>query len=400
MRINILLYLIFYNFLSYSQSTEIYTQSSSLNYLKIPKDALSSSLGGSASFLYPTFQNGQINPALTTLIENQNIISLSFIPWQWYSFIDKGKSYLIDLGYSHNIKGRHFLSTQLHFLNHGELQLRNSDFEEIGNNSGYDLGILINYGFKINPNFSIGIEGKLCNSKLLNNVSTISSIQNLSNIWIPLLSIGLNYEKEFKNKNKINIGLSALNLGPKISYNKNNYFFLPSKILLYFNYQLNINDENSFSFNFQSEKYLVPFVNSSTYSNSNISEDNIVSENINSIPLFKGWAKSFNVPNSKTPISYLNSFQNSLGIEYAYKKIFFTRLGLSHMGQSYGGLSKLHAGVGVSINAFSVHLSYETTLSNGVQNYNPTNNTLKISLFYNWRKIKTSIKIKCPPSNN
>jgi hypothetical protein len=197
-----------------------------------------------------------------------------------------------------------------------------------------------------------------------------------SEVISPANTFGFDMAFYYRNNHRGNdysLGVTITNLGPKVAYIKENAerYFLPTTLRIGGQYTFNIDVDNSIMLGLEVSKLLVP-TPPITDSNGQLLGRST------SVGLVESWIQSF----YDAPYGWreeLSEIMAGGGIEYAYRGLFFTRVGYFH--DYKGNRNNLTFGAGIKYNFLGLDISY---LHNPFTTNDPLSNTLRISLMFDF----------------
>ena len=217
--------------------------------------------------------------------------------------------------------------------------------------------------------------------------------------------IGAFYQKDIEvsgKKTKLNLGLSILNIGNKMSYskNKNEMSFLPTTFKLGTSWEIEMDEYNTFMITGEIGKLLVPsppiyysakdtldnglLPNGEEYTSGSkyVKAGNDPKDISVGTALFSSWSDAPGVYDPATGERSVfkeewREFTWSIGAEYWYSKQFALRAGYFHESMMKGNRKFYTVGLGLKLNTFGIDFSYLIAKRN-----NPLENTLRFSLLF------------------
>jgi hypothetical protein len=191
------------------------------------------------------------------------------------------------------------------------------------------------------------------------------------------------------NECMLGLGFNASNIGSKISYDGGadvrNSVFLPTNLRLGASLLYPVDDYNTFSFNVDVNKYMVP-TRPDTEGLTPEEKDAALEKYYNISPI-SGIFSSF----SDAPGGLKEELQEitwAVGAEYAYENRFFLRGGYFHENPYKGNRQYFSLGTGFKMTAFQLDVAY---LISTVPS-NPLDQTLRFSLSFDFDGLKNLMK--------
>jgi len=185
----------------------------------------------------------------------------------------------------------------------------------------------------------------------------------------------------FGNPSNMSYGFQVSNIGNKISYTDDSESnFLPTNLRIGGSLTVEIDDFNSLLVGTELNKLLVP--TPPIYEG-----DSIIAGKDPDVSVPTGMWQSF----SDAPGGFTEEFNEinwSFGVEYWYNKRFALRTGYFYEHATKGNRKFFDIGVGLKLNVFQLDFAYLIAL----QQTNPLANTLRFSLLFDFRGLKTEDK--------
>jgi hypothetical protein len=199
----------------------------------------------------------QWNPAKYAFAEHKQGFSVSYTPY----LTDLGKD--ISLGqvtYFNKINDRSSWSSSLRYFGIGNVQLRNNLTDQPRIVSPNELAFDGAYSLKLSNTFSMAVAGRYIRSNL--KVATDVIDASAANTFaVDVAGFYQSDEKAYYRFNGIwRAGFNIQNLGPKISYDNNefNTNFLPANLKIGTGFDFIFDEDNQLAINLELNKLLVP----------------------------------------------------------------------------------------------------------------------------------------------
>jgi hypothetical protein len=268
-------------------------------------------------------------------------IQTTYTPWLPEISNDMALNHIV--GY-HKINDKQVFALSLKYFHIGEIQFTNESGQSIGEKKPNEFAVTGGYSMLLTDNFSGAISMRFIYSNLTGGISSSSQITHAGIAVAGDLSFFYNKPLDLKGKDAaVTWGINFQNIGTKISYGTNLRPFIPTNLKTGAGFQYNLDDFNSIELNLELNKLMVP-----TPDSTGPKFDLSVTEGI---------FTSF----SDAPGGFkeeLHEITESVGLEYAYNKIFFVRTGLFYENINKGGRQFLTTGIGFKYSSFELNFSY------------------------------------------
>jgi len=357
--------------------------------LSIAPDARGGGMGDIGVATEPDVYSQFWNPAKYAFMADRAGFSLSYTPWLRKLVNDINLVYLTGFWKLGN-EDQHAMSASLRYFSLGEVLVKQSEIDPGYTISPYELAADFGYSLKLSENFSVGTALRYIYSDL-----AWSEDDAISPGWAVAADIAGYYNKYVvtgSSESLLSLGFNISNIGSKISYdNGANSVFLPTNLRLGGCFLFPVSDYNTFAFNFDLNKLLVP--TPPDYDNlpgfENMTEDEKTEAKLKAkldyqnISPISGIFQSF----SDAPGGFKEELEEvmwSVGAEYGYNEQFFLRGGYFHESQNKGNRKYFSLGAGFKMNVFRLDAAY--LISTAQQN--PLDQTLRFSLSFNLDGIK------------
>ena len=376
---------------------QLNTITTAVPFLQITPDSRSGALGDAGTALSPSSSSLFWNTSMLAFSEDKSEVSLSYSPWLKNLADDIHLSHLAGF---YKFSDRHTVGASLRYFSLGEIVFTDIQGDVIRPHTPSELEILMGYAFKLNQNFSLGLNGKFIYSNLTANVvseggARASGLAGAADLSFSYYNDEVSYGRT---PGKLAFGLTLNNIGNKISYTiENERDFLPTNLKLGTALTFDVNRYNSVTWIADISKMLVP---TSPIYNSNTGE--IMSGMDPDVGVVMGMIQSFydapgalekddsgdyiqnedgtyRVAKGSKFREELSEFMIGTGVEYWYNDLFAARAGYFYESMNKGARQHLTFGVGLKYKMFGVDFSYLTSLKRN----NPLQNTIRFTLrFY------------------
>ncbi len=379
---------------------QLNTITTAVPFLQITPDSRSGAMGNTGTALSPSSSSFFWNTSMLSFSEDKSEISLSYTPWLRNLASDINLSHLA--GY-YRLNERNSIGASLRFFSLGEITFTDIDGNETRTHKPTEFELLAGYAFKLNDNFSLGLNGKFIYSNLTANVSvgggaTNPGLAGAADVSFSYYNDDINYGNM---PGELAFGITLNNIGNKISYTiENDRDFLPTNLKIGTALTFDFDKYNSLTWALDVSKLLVP---TSPLINSNTGQ--IMSGKNPNVGVVQGMLQSFYdapgtlekddngdyiqnaddsyrvVKNTKLK-EELSEIMIATGLEYWYNDLFAVRAGYFFESPNKGGRQFLTFGVGLRYKFFGVDFSYLTSLRRNSPLQNTIRFTLRLHLGY------------------
>jgi hypothetical protein len=357
--------------------------STGVPFLLIAADARSAGMGDQGVATSADAFSQQFNPAKYAFALDKQGFSVSYTPYL------TGLANDISLGqvtYYNRINERSAFAGSLRYFGLGEIILTNDFAEELGTVNPNEFAIDGSYSLTLIDNrFSMAVAGRYIRSNLRfpdnNNDATAANT-----FAVDVAGFYQSEEVAYTDfSGRWRAGFNLQNLGPKISYDKDNISdnFIPANLRLGGSYDFIFDEFNKVSLNLEFAKLLVPTPQDSDLNGDGTPTDEEKTQNANAYRRI-GWTKGIFKSFGDAPGGFseeLKEVTYSVGSEYVYQDSFAFRLGYFHESPVKGARKFFTLGAGFKYSAVKVDVSY---LFSASKVRNPLENTLRFSLSFNF----------------
>ncbi|MBC3759499.1 type IX secretion system outer membrane channel protein PorV [Hyunsoonleella sp. SJ7] len=371
----------------------------------IAPDARSAGMGDMGVATSVDAYSQQWNSAKYAFSENDQGFSISYTPYLSKLVNDIGLAYIT---YYNRLDERSAIGASFKYFGLGEIEFRNSEFEEPNIQKPNELQADISYALKLSDQFAMSVAMRYLRSDLRLNVQNVdASAANTFGVDISGF-----YQTEEQAYNDFNgrwrLGFAIQNLGPKFKYDDGGADnFQPTNLRLGGGFDFIFDDYNKLSITAEVAKLLVPTPpilgtelvftdnnNNGMYDepadpgDPQPGEDVLVSETENVI--YEGKSQDVNFLSGifqsfgDAPGGFseeLQEFTWALGAEYLYQDSFAFRAGYFNEAEEKGARQFMAVGAGFKLNILNIDFSYLFSTSK-VQS--PLEGTLRFSLTFNF----------------
>lgn len=347
-------------------------------FLRITPDARFGAMGdvGIAMSADPNSMN--FNNSMLAFADKDFAVSATYTPW--LRALGLNDVYLAYLSAYKRIDDMQTIGFGLRYFSLGQIQYTNEQGQPLQTVRPNEFELTTAYSRKLGENFSAGLGVKL----IYSNLGTGAEING--ELMTPAVAFASDFSFTYKDDITINgqkatvaAGLSATNLGSKISYTQSaNRDYLPSNLGIGSSLQYNFDDYNSLTFAMDINKLLVPTPTSAANPEHDTDNNDIPDYKELSVPaaVFSSFGDA---PNGFT--EELQELMWSFGLEYWYNKQFAVRAGYYTEHRLKGNRRYLTLGMGLKYNVMGINFSYLVP-TNNVRN--PLDNTLRFSLIFDF----------------
>jgi hypothetical protein len=387
-RISIIFLLIFQLSLSLNTTAQISTQelsgrvntiTSAVPFLMITPDSRAGGMGEMGVASSPDANSQYWNAAKYSFIKDDFGISMSYTPWLQELVDDIHLLYLS--GYKKFKRGKAF-GASLRYFSLGNITFTDLQGGTIRDFEPNEFSLDASYSMLFTDGFSGAVTMRYIYSNLTGGITSGNSNTHPGHAVAGDLSMF--YTKDisfFGNPSNMSYGFQVSNIGNKISYTDDSESnFLPTNLRIGGSLTVEIDDFNSLLVGTELNKLLVP--TPPIYEG-----DSIIAGKDPDVSVPTGMWQSF----SDAPGGFTEEFNEinwSFGVEYWYNKRFALRTGYFYEHATKGNRKFFDIGVGLKLNVFQLDFAYLIAL----QQTNPLANTLRFSLLFDFRGLKTEDK--------
>ncbi|SFT76389.1 hypothetical protein SAMN05216474_2252 [Lishizhenia tianjinensis] len=376
---------------------QLNTITSAVPFLQIVTDSRSGAMGDAGTALSPTYASTFWNTSMLSFSEDDGAIGLSYSPWLRSITNDVSISTLS--GYK-QLNGRSTVGGSLRYFNLGEITFTDENAMETRTHVPQEFEILGAYAFKLNEEFSLGLNGKFIYSNLTAGQSAPGSITTPGIAGAADLSFSyFNQNVKYGSTNgALAFGLTVNNLGNKIQYTtENDRDFLPTNLKLGAALTFDIDKFNTITWNTDISKLLIP--TPPTYVNLEGGSQVLASGMDPNVGVIAGILQSFyDAPgvlatdeNGDFIVNDAGEYETVKGTrlkeelaeimigtggEWWYNDVFAARAGFFYENLNKGSRQHFTFGVGLKYNTLKFDFSYLVSL----RQQSPLSNTLRFSL--------------------
>ncbi|MBL30879.1 MAG: hypothetical protein CMC81_06550 [Flavobacteriaceae bacterium] len=360
--------------ISISVSSQDRVITTGVPFLLITPDARAAGMGDIGVATSADEFSQQWNPAKYPFIDTNEGFAISYTPYLSKLVND---IFLGNVTYYKKLNERSAWASSFKYFSLGDIQ-----FNEIvggtivnqGIEKPNELTLDVSYSLKLSEFLSMSVVARYIRSDLkLSNDSDFSSANSLG---IDISAYYRSKSFDFSGINSVlRSGVNISNIGPRLKYDvggrKN---FIPTNLKLGTGLEMNLDDDNSITFNLELNKLLVP--TPIAYFDRN---NQFLGYKQPDIGFLQGIIESFN----DAPDGFKEEIKEiawSLGFEYVFKKNFSLRTGYFNESKSKGARRYVTFGTGFLINQMNFNVSYLFSTSNV---RSPLENTLRFSIAFN-----------------
>jgi hypothetical protein len=350
--------------------------------LTIAPDARGGGMGDVGAATEADIYSQYWNPAKYAFAFSKAGVGFSFTPWLRQLVNDIYLGYLSGY-YKLGDDDRQAISASFRYFSLGQINMTDWYGNFIQSVNPYELAFDIGYSLKTSESFSIGSALRYIHSDLGSGIEDLYP----GSAWaVDIAGYFNRYVMLGNSECLLGIGLSASNIGSKISYDEGNTsHFLPTKLKLGVSLLAPMDNYNTISFNVDVNKYMVPTppdVDNMT----GAERDKVLAEYFATSPI-SGIFKSFSDAPGGTK-EELRELMWSFGAEYAYMNQFFVRGGYFYEHPTKGNRQYFSAGAGFKLTSFQLDVAY---LISTVPS-NPLDRTLRFSLSFDMDGLRNLMR--------
>ena len=360
--------------ISISVSSQDRVITTGVPFLLITPDARAAGMGDIGVATSADEFSQQWNPAKYPFIDTNEGFAISYTPYLSKLVND---IFLGNVTYYKKLNERSAWASSFKYFSLGDIQ-----FNEIvggtivnqGIEKPNELTLDVSYSLKLSEFLSMSVVARYIRSDL--KLSSDSDFSSANSLGIDISAYYRSKSFDFRGINSVlRSGINISNIGPRLKYDvggrKN---FIPTNLKLGTGLEMNLDDDNSITFNLELNKLLVP--TPIAYFDQN---DEFLGYKQPDIGFLQGIIESFNdAPNGFK--EEIKEIAWSLGFEYVFKKNFSLRTGYFNESKSKGARRYVTFGTGFLINQMNFNVSYLFSTSNV---RSPLENTLRFSIAFN-----------------
>lgn len=374
--------------INYSQFLNTIT--TAVPFLMIGPDSRAGGMGDVGAATSPDASSAYWNTAKTAFLEQEQALSISYIPWLRSLVNDIS---MAQIGYTWKLNERVSVSHGLRYFSLGKIDFRGEDGNLTQTVNPNELAIdLGGIGYKMSNTFAGGFAVRYVFSNLTSGAAIGGSDSKAGHA----VAVDLNgmYLKPIKFGDKgadVSFGFNIQNIGNKISYSESaERDFIPMNLKIGGGLNIEIDEFNEFGIYLDINKLLVPTPPAYKKDENNAfvvdanGDYEIESGKDPNVSVAAGIAQSFlDAPGGIG--EEFNELNFAFGAEYWYDKQFALRAGYFYENPNKGNRNHLTMGLGLKYNIFNLDFSYLVPLSQR----NPLENTLRFTMSFDFADIKT-----------
>ena len=374
---------------SLANNTNVVT--TAVPFLLIGPDARAGGMGDAGAASTPDANSTHWNPSKLAFIPDSDKmgIAVSYAPWLRQLVPDINLSYL---SFYYKLPNLQTIGASLRYFSLGNIEFTDNNGVAIGDFNPDEFALDVSYARQLSDKVSVGMTGRY----IYSNLTGASAVQG--EYTHPGQSFSVDISTYYRSK-EINVGGKSSyvafgacisNLGAKITYSNSGVAnFLPTNLRLGPSLTMNLDKYNKIMFMFDANKLLVP--TPPYYALSKISggdsmkngEPVLLAGYNPDVPITQGLVQSF----YDAPGGGLEEFHEidwCGGMEYTYDNQFAARAGFFYESPTKGGREYFTMGAGFRLTTLYIDAAYLIPISQ----QNPLQNTLRISLGFNFGKPK------------
>lgn len=345
----------------------------------IAPDARAAGLGDVGCATDPDVNSQAWNIAKYPFCISRSGVALNYTPWLRQLVSDIDLAYVA--GY-YRVGEYGAVSGSLRYFSLGEVYTDISGEDASMTVKPYEMAIDAAYSMMLSETFSFGVGLRWIYSDLRYDYSEDS--KPASAFAADLALYYNNYIMLGNRECQLGLGLTATNIGSKISYyGDEESQFIPANLRLGASLMIPIDEWNRFTIAADANKLMVPTVPVQGVDENNSDYQDRVRREYSDMGSIAGMFKSF----SDAPGGFkeeLEEIQWSAGLEYVYHDQFSLRAGYHHESESKGNRKYFTVGGGFRMNVFSLDVGYVISTAQS----NPLDQTLRFTLAFDMDGIK------------
>jgi len=350
--------------------------------LTIAPDARGGAMGDVGAATEPDIYSQYWNPAKYAFAYSKAGIGLTYTPWLKRLVNDIDLVYLSGY-YKLGDTDRQALSASLRYFSLGQITMTDWNGFPIQAVNPYEMAVDFGYSVKTSELFSLAACLRFIYSDLGSGVEDLYP----ASAWAAdVAGYYHNYIMLGNSECLLGLGISASNIGSKVSYDEGNTSnFLPTKLKLGGSLLFPMDDYNKIAINLDVNKYLVPTPPNTE--NMTADEKLRALNDYFAISPISGIFKSFTEAPGGSK-EKLKELMWSVGAEYSYQDQFFVRGGYYYEDPSKGNRQYFSVGAGFKLTSFQLDVAY---LISTVPS-NPLDQTLRFSLSFDMEGLRGLMK--------
>ncbi len=341
-------------------------------FLTITPDSRAGGMGDAGVATSPDVNSQHWDPAKYAFVQGNSGIGLSYTPWLRNLVDGINLGYLA--GYFH-VDNTQTLSASLRYFDLGDVSVtdENGDYQGLANPNEWAIDFA--YTRLLSEHFSGSVALRYIRSDLSGG-QMVAGVETSAGNAVAA-DVAFYYRNEMHNNRLLSVfsaGIDISNIGTKISYTDGTTKdFIPTNLRLGVGYEKEADNENTFSFNLDLNKLLVPTPRKDLstdedgiYIGNDFSQDKSVVEGIFS---------SFSDASFKEE---MQEIAIAVGGEYWYNKQFSLRTGYFYENKNKGNRKFFTVGLGARLKTIGLDFSYMIP----TERDHPLSNTIRISVLF------------------
>jgi hypothetical protein len=245
----------------------------------------------------------------------------------WYDFL-AGRYYIEDIG---------MIGGSITFLNLGQNVATDENGTELGTFDSFEYALTASYATKLKQNLSMGVNLKFIQSSLSDKTYQVGAENQDGRSSSFAVDLGVLWKPAYSFlKEKLSLGASLSNFGPKMTYiDEAQADPLPTNLRMGLAFNVYDDEFNQITFIYDTNRLLV-------------NRDSTGSDGVFEAVFYSAWTSG----------DVLRRFTHSFGLEYWYGDLFAFRTGYFYEDQSYGNRKFLTIGAGIKYYVFGIDFGY------------------------------------------
>jgi len=391
------------NILGQNLASNVNVVTTAVPFLLISPDARAGGMGDAGAASSPDANSIHWNPSKLAFISDEDKMgfSVSYTPWLRQLVPDINLAYL---AFYYKLPAHQTIAASLRYFSLGNIEFTDNNGVSIGNFNPNEYALDFTYSRQLSDNLSVGMTARYIYSNLTGAVAVAGEYTK------PGRSMGVDISSYYKSKEVevggkksiIAAGICISNIGPKISYsNSGQSNFLPINLRIGPSLTMNLDKYNKLTFILDANKLLVPtppVYKLDSAGNQVIGSNGqpeILAGKDPNVAVATGMFQSFDdAPGGGT--EEFHEIDWCGGMEYWYADQFAARVGFFYENPTKGGREYFTMGAGFRLNVLNIDAAYLIPISQ----QNPLQNTLRITLGFNFGKPKPGEKNADEDSSN
>ncbi len=340
-------------------------------FLQIEPDSRMAGMGNAGVAIADNAAAVFWNPA-GLAFQTDTQISITHADWLPNFNTDLFYDYLVG---AYHLDGIGTIGGHVTFLNLGEQEYRDENNNFLGRFTSYELAVGASYGFKLTPNWGIGLGTRFIYSSLVPRGTTVGEQEAQNGVSVGFDVAALYRTNPFYvggRAAEVSAGFNLSNIGPAIQYNDEAQSDpLPTLLRLGWSYKMDLDVDGNNTLTFSNDFSKIMARRDADGEAMSVGE-----------ALFRSWDTYQWEPvqgAGLVDVPLAEQFMIGVGMEYWYTNLFALRAGYFYEAPNNGNREFLTFGAGLRYSFFGVDFSYIYT----IEEEHPLGNTIRLSALIN-----------------